>query len=57
MSATQRLAVRKRAGTRCEYCLLPDLAPSIGRTTVWFLEFNSDERLKLREGLWRIGSS
>jgi hypothetical protein len=27
MSAALRLAVRKRADARCEYCRLPDLAP------------------------------
>ena len=31
MSATLRLAVRKRAGARCEYCQLPDVAPHLMR--------------------------
>ena len=26
-----------------------------GRATIWLLEFNSDERLKLREGLYKLG--
>jgi len=26
-----------------------------GRTTAWLLEFNSDERLKLRQGLRKLG--
>ena len=130
MSVTLRLAVRKRAGARCEYCRLPDLVPHLmifhlehirarrhggpgtlsnlawacarcnerkganlsgvdpdtdrvvrlfnprrdawtrhfawdglrirgvtatGRTTAWLLEFNSDERLQLRQGLWKLG--
>ena len=130
MSATLRVAVRKRAGARCEYCHLPDVAPhlmrfhlehirarrhggssalsnlawacarcnkrkganlsgmdpdtdklvrlfnprrdswarhfiwdglqirgvtSAGRTTAWLLEFNSEERLKLRRGLRKLG--
>lgn len=130
MSATLRLEVRRRAGGRCEYCQLPEVAPhlmrfhlehiraqrhggasassnlawacarcnerkganlsgvdpdtdrvvrlfnprrdawarhfvwdglrirgvtSTGRTTVWLLEFNSEERLKLRQGLRKLG--
>jgi hypothetical protein len=124
MSAALRRSVRKRAGARCEYCRLPDLAPHLmlfhlehirarrhggsdslsnlawagarcnerkaanlsgvdpdtgrvvrlfntrhfvweglrigsitakGRTTAWLLEFNSDERLKLRHGLRKLG--
>lgn len=130
MSATLRAAVRKRAGARCEYCQLSDVAPhlmrfhlehirarrhggpsalsnfawacarcnerkganlsgvdpdtdrvvrlfnprrdawvrhfvwdgigirgvtSTGRTTAWLLEFNSEERLKLRQGLRKLG--
>ena len=130
MSAALRLMVRKRAGARCEYCLLPDLVPDLmrfhlehirarrhggpnspdnlawacarcnerkgtnlsgvdpdtnrvvrlfnprrdawarhfvweglrirgittaGRATAWLLEFNSDERLKLRHGLRKLG--
>jgi hypothetical protein len=130
MSAALRLTVRKRAGGRCEYCRLPDLAPHLmlfhlehirarrhggsdslpnlawacarcnerkganlsgvdpdtgrvvqlfnprrdawtrhffweglrvrsttakGRTTAWLLEFNSEERLKLRQGLRKLG--
>jgi len=31
MSATLRLAVRKRANARCEYCRLPDLVPHLMR--------------------------
>lgn len=31
MSAALRLSVRKRAGARCEYCRLPDLAPDLMR--------------------------
>src|SRR5947209_18272824 len=125
-----RLAVRQRAGARCEYCRLPDLVPHLicfhvehirarrhggasvmsnlawacprcnerkganlsgvdpdtdrvaplfnprrdtwsrhfawdglrirplsakGRTTAWLLEFNSDERLLLRQGLRKLG--
>lgn len=130
MSATLRLAVRKRADARCEYCGLPDLVPHLmrfhlehirarchggsssrsnlawacarcnerkgtnlsgvdpdtnrvvrlfnprrdvwakhfvweglrireltatGRATAWLLDFNSDERLKLRQGLRMLG--
>ncbi len=130
MSAALRLAVRKRAHARCEYCGLPDLVPHLmrfhlehvrprrhggsslpgnlawacarcnerkgtnlsgvdpdtnrvvrlfnprrdvwtkhfvsedlrirgltatGRATAWLLEFNSDERLKLRQGLRMLG--
>lgn len=130
MSASLRLAVRKRAAARCEYCRLPDLVPHLmrfhlehirarrhggpsslqnlawacarcnerkgtnlsgvdtdtnrvarlfnprrdvwtrhfaweglrirgitvtGRATVWLLEFNSDERIKLRQGLRMLG--
>ena len=130
MSATSRLAVRRRADARCEYCRLPDLLPHLirfhlehirarrhggptlpdnlawacarcnekkgtnlsavdpdtnqlvrlfnprrdawnrhftweglrirgltasGRATVWLLEFNSDERLKLRQRLRLLG--
>jgi len=130
MSVTLRLAVRKRAQARCEYCQLPDLVPHVirfqlehirarrhggssslsnlawacprcnerkgtnlsgvdpdtnravrlfnprrdvwarhfvweglrirgltarGRATAWLLEFNSDERLKLRRGLRMLG--
>ncbi|MEY2427321.1 MAG: hypothetical protein QOJ40_206 [Verrucomicrobiota bacterium] len=28
---------------------------SMGRATVWLLEFNSDDRLKLRQGLRKLG--
>ena len=31
MSAALRLAVRQRAGARCEYCQLPDLLPCLLR--------------------------
>ncbi|MSU59562.1 MAG: HNH endonuclease [Pedosphaera sp.] len=130
MSATLRLAVRKRAAARSEYCRLPDLVPhlmrfhlehirarrhggpsslnnlawacarcnerkgtnlsgvdpdtnrvvrlfnprrdawtrhfawdglrirgltTMGRATAWLLEFNSDERLTLRQGLRMLG--
>ena len=130
MSATRRLAVRKRASARCEYCHLPDLVPHLvrfqlehirarrhggsnsldnlawacprcnerkgtnlsgvdpdtnrvvrlvnprrdawarhfvgdglrirgltatGRATAWLLEFNSEDRLKLRRGLQVLG--
>src|SRR5437867_6153668 len=130
MRMALRLAVRQRAGARCEYCQLPDLVPDLmrfhlehirpqrhggatmlrnlawacprcnerkganlsgvdpdtdrvarlfnprrdswarhfawdglrirgvtakGRTTAWLLEFNSDERLKLRKGLRQLG--
>jgi hypothetical protein len=130
MSAALRLAVRKRAHARCEYCRLPDLVPHLmrfhlehirarrhggssslanlawacarcnerkgtdlsgvdpdtnrvvrlfnprrdtwarhfvweglrmrgltaaGRATAWLLEFNADERLKLRQGLRNLG--
>ena len=129
-AAALRLAVRKRARSRCEYCRLPDLLPhlvrfqlehiqakrhagpttltnlawscprcnerkgtnlsaidpdtnriarvfnprrdawtrhfvceglhirgttALGRATVWLLEFNSEERLKLRAGLDKLG--
>ena len=130
MSVKLRLAVRKRARGRCEYCRLPDVVPDLmrfqlehirarrhggssspanlawacprwnerkgtnlsgvdpdtnrvlrlfhprrddwsrhfvseglrirgltatGRATAWLLEFNSDERLKLRQGLRKLG--
>src|SRR6266446_2074230 len=130
MSATLRVAVRRRADGRCEYCLLTDLLPHLvcfhlehirarrhggpasldnlawacprcnerkgtnlsgvdpdtnrvvqlfnprrdvwarhfawegvrirgltpaGRATGWLLELNSDERLKLRQGLRKLG--
>jgi hypothetical protein len=28
---------------------------AVGRTTAWLLEFNSEERLKLRQGLRELG--
>jgi hypothetical protein len=28
---------------------------AVGRATAWLLEFNSDERLKLRQGLRKLG--
>src|SRR5438477_9312068 len=129
MSAISRLAVRRRADSRCEYCLLPDLLPHLvcfhvehirarrhggmssldnlawacprcnerkgtnlsgvdpdtnrivrvfnprrdawarhfaweglrirgltpkGRATAWLLEFNSDDRFKLRQSLRKL---